>query len=174
MGLTSSASVDILAQASGCLTAYCNQPHPAMNFHALLRVIHITGFAAWFGTIFATLFLLRTLEPGLTGEKKQAEEYSLLLRRFIRLETKVADVAVISVMVSGLLLAHFWQGWTPWVFAKIGLMILQIALTLGYIIKAIQPLAYPCEPSKYNAWYRLFTISFSMFAIILAVTFFLR
>ncbi|AAM72731.1 MAG TPA: hypothetical protein DEB17_01150 [Chlorobaculum sp.] len=145
-----------------------------MDFHALLRVIHITAFAAWFGTIFATLFLLKTLEPGLTGEKKQAEEYSLLLRRFIKLETKVADVAVISVLLSGLLLAHFYEGWHPWVFVKIGLMILQIALTMGYIIKAIQPITYPCDTAKYRAWYRLFTISFSMFGIVLLVTFFLR
>ncbi|MBN1928006.1 MAG: hypothetical protein JW764_00465 [Chlorobiaceae bacterium] len=145
-----------------------------MDFHALLRVAHITGFAAWFGTIFASLFLLKTLQPGLTGEKKQAEEYSLLLRRFIKLETKVADAAVILVILSGLLLAHFHAGWTPWVFAKIGLVLAQIALTIGYIIKAIQPIAYPCEPSRYTAWYRLFTISFSMFGIILIVTFFLR
>jgi putative membrane protein len=145
-----------------------------MNFHALLRIIHITGFASWFGTIFASLFLLKTLEPGLTGEKNQAEEYSLLLRRFIRLETKVADVSVISVILSGLLLAHFYEGWSPWVSAKIVLLILQIALTMGYIIKAIQPVVYPCDTTQYRAWYRLFTISFSMFGIILMVTFFLR
>jgi putative membrane protein len=145
-----------------------------MDLHALLRLIHITGFAAWFGTIFATFFLLKTLEPGLTGEQKQAEEYQMLLRRFIKLETKVADVAVITVLLSGLLLAHFWQGWSPWVFAKIVLLILQIALTLGYIIKAIQPLACPCDTSAYRAWYRLFTISFSMFGIVLLLTFFLR
>jgi putative membrane protein len=136
--------------------------------------MHITGFAAWFGTIFATRFLLKTLEPGLTGQKKQAEEYQMLLRRFIKLETKVADVAVISVLLSGLLLAHFWQGWTPWVFAKIGLLILQIAVTMGYIIRAIQPLTYPCETSAFRVWYRLFTISFSMFGIVLLLTFFLR
>jgi len=146
-----------------------------MDFHALLRVVHITGFAAWFGTIFASFFLLKTLEPGLTGgDKQQADDYSLLLRRFIKLETKVADVAVISVILSGLLLAHFYAGWTPWVFAKIGLLVLQIALTMGFIIKAIQPITYPCDTSRYTAWYRLFTISFSMFGIVLLVTFFLR
>jgi putative copper export protein len=145
-----------------------------MDFHALLRLVHITGFAAWFGTIFATLFLLKTLEPGLTGDKQQAEEYSMLLRRFIKLETKVADVAVISVILSGLLLAQFYQGWTPWVFAKIGLLVLQIALTMGFIVKAIQPIAYPCDTTRYRAWYRLFAISFSMFAVVLLVTFFLR
>lgn len=145
-----------------------------MDFHALLRVIHITGFAAWFGTIFASFFLLKTLEPGLTGEKQKADDYSLLLRRFIKLETKVADVAVISVILSGLLLAQFYVGWTPWVFVKIGLVLLQIALTMGFIVKAIQPISYPCDSMKYTAWYKLFTISFSMFGIILIVTFFLR
>ena len=146
-----------------------------MDFHTLLRVVHITSFAAWFGTIFASFFLLKTLEPGLTGDEKQkADDYSLLLRRFIKLETKVADVAVISVILSGLLLAHFYVGWTPWVFAKIGLLVLQIALTMGFIIKAIQPITYPCDAARYTAWYKLFTISFSMFAIVLIVTFFLR
>ena len=145
-----------------------------MDFHALLRLIHITGFAAWFGTIFASFFLLKTLESGLTGEQQQADDYSLLLRRFIKLETKVADVAVISVILSGLLLAQFYEGWTLWVFAKIGLVLLQIALTMGFIIKAIQPITYPCDTAKYTAWYKLFTISFSMFGIILIVTFFLR
>ncbi|NTU54081.1 MAG: hypothetical protein HGA97_10360 [Chlorobiaceae bacterium] len=145
-----------------------------MNFQALLRLVHITGFAAWFGTIFASLFLLRTLEPGLTGEKKEADVHTLLLRRFIKLETKVADVAVISVILSGLLLAHFYEGWSTWVFTKIGLVILQIALTIGYIIKAIQPITYPCKASAYRPWYHLFAISFTMFGIILLTTFFLR
>jgi putative membrane protein len=145
-----------------------------MTLHAILRLVHITGFAAWFGTIFASLFLIRTLEPGLTDEEERlpAKEYSALLQRFIRLETKVADVAVISVIVSGLLLAHLYHGWTPWVTVKIVLLLLQIALTIGWIIKAIKPLAYPCKPLQYSAWYRLFAISFTMFGLVLAVTFF--
>ncbi|NTU59148.1 MAG: hypothetical protein HGB00_09605 [Chlorobiaceae bacterium] len=143
-----------------------------MDFHAILRLVHITGFAAWFGTIFASFFLLKTLEPGLTGEQAKAQEYRTLLMRFIKLETKVADTAVISVIVSGLLLAHFYHGWTPWVVVKITLMILQIALTMGYIVKAIQPITYPCQAARFRSWYKLFTISFTMFAIVLAVTFF--
>ncbi|NTW51084.1 MAG: hypothetical protein HGB22_00645 [Chlorobiaceae bacterium] len=145
-----------------------------MEFHAILRLVHITGFAAWFGTIFASFFLLKTLEPGLTGDGSQAQEYRVLLMRFIKLETKVADVAVISVILSGLLLAHFYQGWSPWVFTKIVLLVLQIALTMGYIVKVIQRITYPCDALQYRSWYRLFTISFSMFAVVLAVTFFLR
>ncbi len=145
-----------------------------MDFHAILRLVHITGFAAWFGTIFASFFLLKTLEPGLTGEAKQAQEYRGLLMRFIKLETKVADVAVISVIVSGLLLAHFYNGWTPWVVAKIVLLVLQIALTMGYIVKVIQRITYPCDILQYRAWYRLFAISFTMFSLVLAITFFLR
>jgi len=144
----------------------------AMDFHAILRLVHITGFAAWFGTIFASLFLLRTLEPGLTGEQAQAQEYRVLLMRFIKLETKVADVSVISVILSGLLLAHFYHGWTPWVIVKITLLVLQIALTMGYIFKVIQPITYPCDTLRYRSWYRLFAISFTMFGIVLAVSFF--
>lgn len=144
-----------------------------MSLYAILRLVHITGFAAWFGTIFASLFLIRTLEPGLTAEDpRQADDYSALLRRFIKLETKVADVAVISVIVSGLLLAHFYHGWTAWVFVKIVLLLVQIALTLGWIIRKIQPLSYPCGTAQYSAWYRLFAISFTMFGLALAATFF--
>lgn len=147
-----------------------------MDIHALLRLVHITSFAAWFGTILASYFLLKALEPRLAGkglQQEQAAEDHALLRRFIKLETKIADVAVIGVIVSGLLLAHFHHGWSVWVFVKIGLMALQVALTLGYIIKAIQPITYPCTVPQYRPWYRLFAISFTMFGIMLAVTFFL-
>jgi hypothetical protein len=143
-----------------------------MDFHALLRLIHITGFAAWFGTIFASMFLLKTLEPGMTGDEATAKEHKALLMRFIGLETRVADAAVVSVLVSGLLLAHFYHGWTIWVAVKIVLLILQIALTMGYIVKRIQPIAYPCDTARYASWYRLFAISFTMFGIVLAVSFF--
>jgi putative membrane protein len=143
-----------------------------MTLHSILRLVHITGFAAWFGTIFASMFLLKTLEPGLTGEEAQAGEYRRLLMRFIGLETKVADVAVISVLVSGLLLAHLYHGWTEWVVVKIVLLILQIALTMGYIVRRIQPITYPCNLTRYGAWYRLFAISLTMFGVVLAVTFF--
>lgn len=145
-----------------------------MDFHAILRLVHITGFAAWFGTIFASMFLLRTLEPGMTGDEETAKAHKALLMRFIGLETKVADVAVVSVLVSGLLLAHFYHGWTLWVAVKIGLLVLQIAFTMGFIVKKIQPITYPCDASRYATWYQLFGISLTMFALVLAVTFFLR
>ncbi len=144
-----------------------------MDFHAVLRLVHITGFAAWSGTIFASMFLLRTLEPGMTGEEEKAKEYRGLLMRFIGLETKVADVAVVAVLLSGLLMAHFYHGWTLWVAVKIMLLMLQIAVTMGYIFKKIQPIAYPCDTARFASWYRLFAISLTMFAIVLAVTFFL-
>jgi putative membrane protein len=143
-----------------------------MDFHALLRLVHITGFAAWFGTIFASMFLLKTLEPGMTSQEGKAKEYKSLLMRFIGLETRVADAAVILVLVSGLLLAHFYHGWTPWVIVKIVLLVLQIALTMGYIVRRIQPIAYPCDTARYASWYRLFAISLAMFGIVLVVTFF--
>ncbi|NTV01797.1 MAG: hypothetical protein HGB04_03295 [Chlorobiaceae bacterium] len=143
-----------------------------MDLHAILRLVHITGFAAWSGTIFASMFLLKTLEPGMTGDGDKAKEYKGLLMRYIGLETKVADVAVVSVLVSGLLLAHFYHGWTLWVVVKIVLLLLQVALTLGYIVKKIQPITYPCDTARFSSWYKLFTISLTMFGIVLAVTFF--
>jgi len=41
-----------------------------MNTHSLLRFLHITSFAAWFGTVQASLFLLKALETKLTGEEE--------------------------------------------------------------------------------------------------------
>jgi putative membrane protein len=143
-----------------------------MDYQAILRLIHITCFAAWFGTVFASFFLLKTLEPGLTGKPETAAGHAALLQRYIKLETKVADVAFIGVILSGLLIAHFYHGWSIWVFVKSMLIILQAALTMGYIMKAIRPLSYPCTPVQYRRWYRLFTISFSMFALVLLITFF--
>ncbi|NTW82763.1 MAG: hypothetical protein HGB36_05270 [Chlorobiaceae bacterium] len=145
-----------------------------MDFHSILRLIHIVSFAAWFGSVLASLFILKTLEPELAGkEAKKAKEYASLLQKYIKLETKVADVSFIGVILSGLLLAGFYHGWTVWVFVKSGLIVLQVILTLGYIIRAIQPLSYPCSPAEYSRWYRLFTISLSMFALVLLTSFFL-
>ncbi len=144
------------------------------TLHTILRLIHVTCFAAWFGTVLASLFLLKTLEPKLTGkEEGSPAEYSKLLQNFIRLETKVADTAFKAVILSGLLLAGLYHGWHLAVFIKIGLVVLQVALTLGYIMRSIRPLTYPCTPSEYAKWYRLFSISLSMFALVLLTTFFL-
>jgi len=144
-----------------------------MDFHTLLLFIHVTCFAAWFGTVLASLFLLKTLESRLTGSALRAGEDALLLREFIKRETKVADVAFIGVVLSGILLASFFHGWTLWVAVKSGLIVLQVSLTMGYIIRAIQPLSYPCTPEMFRNWYRLFAISLGMFALVLGVTFFL-
>ena len=144
-----------------------------MDWHIILRFIHITSFAAWFGTVFASLFVLKTLEPKLTGSPADTAAYPEFLRTFIKRETKVADAGFKIAIVSGLLLAFFFHGWTIGVLVKSGFIILQVALTMGYIIKAIQPLNYPCTRSAYKKWYNLFTISLSMFALVLGVTFFL-
>lgn len=144
-----------------------------MDYHLILRFFHVTCFAAWFGTVLASLFLLRTLEPRLTGSARQAPEDARLLREFIRLETKVADVAFIGVLASGILLAVFFHGWSVWLRVKTFLIVLQVVLTMGYIIRAIRPLSYPCLPDEYRNWYRLFAISLIMFALVLSVTFFL-
>ncbi|NTU93255.1 MAG: hypothetical protein HGA56_04495 [Chlorobiaceae bacterium] len=144
-----------------------------MTLHAILRLVHITGFAAWFGTIFASMFLIKTLEPGMTDTEDKAKEYKGLLMRFIGLETKVADVAVVSVVLSGLLLTHFYHGWSIWAIMKIVLLVVQVALTMGYIVRKIQPITYPCDTTRFASWYRLFAISLTMFSLVLAVTFFL-
>lgn len=143
-----------------------------MDWHAILRLIHVASFATWFGTVFASLFLLKTLEPKLTGSNKDSGDYPLLLQTYIKLETKVADAGFKIAIVSGLLLAFFFHGWTIPVLIKTGLIILQVALTMGYIVKAIHPLKYPCSRSDYKKWYNLFTISLTMFALVLGVTFF--
>jgi putative copper export protein len=145
-----------------------------MELHTILRFLHIVSFAAWFGSVLASLFFLKVLEPKLTGtDKTQAEEYASLLRKYIRLETKVADAGVIGVLISGVLLATMYHGWTIWVFVKSGLIIVQIALTLGYIVRAIQPIKYPSTVQEYRRWYRLFCISLSMFTLVLLCSFFL-
>ena len=76
-----------------------------MVFHTILRFVHIVSFAAWFGTILASLFFLKAIESKLTGNGDNTAEYAQLLQRFLKLETKVADVAVIGVILSGILLA---------------------------------------------------------------------
>jgi len=144
-----------------------------MDMKTILLFVHVTCFAAWFGTVLASLFLLRTLESRLTETAESAVENGFLLREFIRLETKVADVAFIGVVLSGILLASLFHGWTFWVIVKSLLIVLQVALTMGYIIRAIQPLTYPCTIEAFRIWYKQFAISLTMFALVLCVTFFL-
>ncbi len=91
-----------------------------MDFHTLLRLLHITSFAAWFGTVLASLFLLKTLETSLTGKPDEAARDSVLLRSYIKLETRVADIAFIGVIITGILLASLYHGWGVWVFVKSG------------------------------------------------------
>ena len=126
-----------------------------MVFHSILRLLHIVSFAAWFGTILASLFFLKAMESKLTGNDDNTAEYAQLLQRFLKLETKVADVAVIGVILSGILLAVLYHGWTIWVFVKSFLIVLQIALTIGYIIRSVRTLTYPCSNQEYNSWYRM-------------------
>lgn len=144
-----------------------------MEYLAFLRFIHILSFAAWFGTILASLFLLKALEPRLTGNSPTASEDAELLRKFIKIETKAADIAFIGAVLSGILLTWSFHGWTAWLGVKTGLIVLQVALTMGYIVRKVRPLAYPCSAEAYRSWYRLFGISLSMFILILYVTFFL-
>jgi uncharacterized membrane protein len=144
-----------------------------MDIHTILRFFHIIFFASWFGIVLASVFFLKAIEEKLTTHDGYNAEYAGLLQRFLKLETKVADVAVIGVIISGIMLAGFYHGWTTWVFVKSGLIILQIVLTIGYIMRSVRTLSYPCSRSAYGNWYRLFSISLTMFALVLLVTFFL-
>jgi uncharacterized membrane protein len=144
-----------------------------MTFHTILRFLHIIFFASWFGTVLASLFILKALEEKLTSKESNHKEYAALLQRFLKLETKVADVAVIGVILSGIMLAGLYHGWTIWIFVKSGLIILQIILTIGYIMRSVRTLSYPCSKSAYGNWYRLFGISLTMFSLVLLVSFFL-
>jgi putative membrane protein len=144
-----------------------------MVFHTILRFLHIIFFASWFGTILASLFLLKALEEKLTSSNSNHAEYAALLRHFLKLETKVADVAVIGVILTGIMLAALYHGWTVWVFVKSALIVLQIFMTIAYIMHSVRSISYPCSRREYGNWYRLFTISLTMFALILLVTFFL-
>lgn len=142
----------------------------------LLRMVHVASFAAWFGTVLASLLLLKALKPKLTGEEGEsaAEDAALLLRRYIGLETKVADGALLSLVASGILMAFLHHGWTGWVWAKVALLVIQAALTMGWIIRFIQPIAYPCPERQFSSWNRLFALSLSMFAVVLSVVFLLH
>ncbi len=143
-----------------------------VTWYTLLKFIHVTSFAIWFGTVFASVFLLKTLEPALTGKEADVARYPEFLKTYIKQETAVADTGFKTAVVSGLLLAFFFHGWTLWVSVKAGLIVLQVALTMRYIIKSIQPLRYPCPRQAYINWYKLFGISLTMFAMVLSVTFF--
>lgn len=144
-----------------------------MEWFTILKCIHVTSFAAWFGTVLTSIFLLKTFQPKLTGEKEAVADFPQLLRTYIQLETSVADKAFKLTVASGLLMAWFYHGWDLWLGVKIGLVVLQVALTLGYIVKAIQPITYPTSNAEYARWYKLFAISLSMFALVLGITFFL-
>ena len=141
--------------------------------HTLLRFLHITSFAAWFGSVLASIYFLKSIEEKLTGNASNIGEYTSLLQRYIKLETKIADSGFKMVIVTGILLAFLYHGWTIWVFVKIALIVLQVALTLGYITRSIRTLSYPCTGTEYAKWYRLFTLSLTMFAVVLTVSFFL-
>lgn len=146
----------------------------SLLFYNLLILIHIACFALWMGAVAASLFVVRVLEPRLTVSGKNVEEDAALLKGYIRLETKMVDVVFIALIISGVLLAQFYIGWTTWVFVKIGLLVLQFGATIGYVFKQIVPISYPCPPEIYKRWNNLFKISLTSFAITLTFVFFGR
>ncbi len=142
--------------------------------YQFLLLIHVACFALWMGTVAASLLVVRTLEPRLTGVTGDATPDADLLRAYIRQEVKFVDVVFAGVLVSGIMLAQLHTGWTPWVLTKIGLFIAQFVATMAYIQVFIRPLTYPCPPYRYRRWYGLFAVSLSFFAVTLLVVFFGR
>jgi len=84
------------------------------------------------------------------------------------------DVVFTAVILSGVLLAQFYTGWTTWVAIKMILIFAQFAATIGFIHRYVRSLTYPTTPDLYRRWYVLFTISLSFFTVILLVVFFGR
>ena len=80
-----------------------------MDWHTILRFIHITSFAAWFGTVFTSLFVLKTLEPKLTGSATDTATYPEFLKSFIKRETKVADAGLKSQLPQACFLLSFFM-----------------------------------------------------------------
>lgn len=141
-------------------------------YHTLL-MIHVVCFAIWMGAIAASLLVVHTFEPRLTRPDGLASDGELL-RAYIRHEVKLVDVVFLSLMISGIALAHFYTGWNSWVFLKIGLFIAQFAATMAFVFLRIRPITYPCTPAIYRRWYQLFGVSFSFFAVTLLVVYFGR
>jgi len=75
-----------------------------MDFHIVLHFPHIIYFAAWFGSVLASIYFLKSIEDHLTGTATNTSEYTILL------ETKVADTGFKGVILSGILLAIFYHG----------------------------------------------------------------
>lgn len=126
------------------------------------------------GAVAASLLVIRVFESKLTALNQDVSADAAMLRAYVRLETKMVDVVFIGAIVSGILLAQFYTGWTTWVFIKIGILVLQFAATIGYVAAAIMRVTYPCPPEVYKRWYKLFSISLTSFAIMLTFVFFGR
>ena len=144
-----------------------------MGVYQLLVFLHVTCFAIWFGSVVVSLMLIRVLEERLT-DPQRAAQFSDFLGSYIRLETKVVDVAFLGVAVTGVIMAQFFAGWSPWTIGKLALYVAQFGLTLWYIGARIRPLRYPCSRLEYRRWYELFAVSLGLFAVVLLWTFFGR
>lgn len=141
--------------------------------YSLLLLLHIVCFALWFGAVAASALVIRTLQPRLTDAASGAHDAELL-RTYIRLEVKLVDVAFFGVLISGVLLAQFFVGWSTWTVVKLSLYLVQFAATMLYITKYIRPLAYPCSFAEYRRWYGVFGVALVFFSLTLAWTYFGR
>lgn len=125
------------------------------------------------GAVAASMFVIRTLEPRLTNPDRASMDEELL-KTYIRHEVKLVDVAFLGVLLTGVLLAQFFAGWTLWTAVKLALYFVQFGATTLYIAKFIRPLKYPCSPNEYKRWQGLFAVSFSLFFVVLVWTYFGR
>ncbi len=142
--------------------------------YQFLLLIHVACFALWMGAVAASLLVVRTFEPRLTTGDGDVTADAALLRAYIRREVKFVDAVFAGVLISGIVLAQLYTGWTPWVLTKVGLFIAQFVATMAYIQVFIRPLTYPCPPFLYRRWYGLFAVSLGFFAVTLAVVFLAR
>lgn len=141
--------------------------------HSLLLLLHVVCFALWFGAVAASALVVRVLQPRLTDDASGARDAELL-RAYIRLEVKLVDVAFFGVLISGVLLAQFFVGWSTWTVVKLSLYFAQFAATMLYIGKYVRPLAYPCSLSEYRRWHGVFVIALVFFSLALGWTYFGR
>ncbi len=144
-----------------------------MDIYRWLVLVHVVCFAIWFGSVVVSWLLIRALEERLT-DAQRAEPFAALLRHYIRLETRVVDVAFVGVVVTGVAMAQFFVGWSPWVVGKLVLYLVQFGVTLWYLLVHLRPLCYPCTAREYRRWYELLTLSFVVFGLSLVWTYFGR
>ena len=143
--------------------------------YQLLLFLHVAAFAVWMGIVVASFMLLKTLQPKLTDfNSQEVAEFAKVLKGYIGKEIKIVDVMFLTVIITGILLSHFYIGWNTWTIMKSVLAVFQVVGTIGYVFVAVKDIEYPCSETQYKNWYRLIAISLSFFTAMLLLVFFGR